>query len=159
MKRATSSAYIEKKSRCPFLTLDKKLRVTARSLQSWSAKHVGHIRTQLAGAISEHSYLPFLLLSSSVLPRSCWVLSGVEPLSAAAHVEQWMGKGRWRRGGGGRGLLWRFVIGEVAGYGDLSTTSVLLNITCSVHLPKLWSFYMTLSPMPWRPRYDAILSS
>jgi hypothetical protein len=35
-------------TRCPFLTLDRKLRVTARSLQSWTDKHVGHIRTQLA---------------------------------------------------------------------------------------------------------------
>jgi hypothetical protein len=37
-------------SRCPFLALDKKLRVAARSLQSWSAKRVDHIRTQLAMA-------------------------------------------------------------------------------------------------------------
>jgi hypothetical protein len=33
---------------CPFMTLDVKLKATARKLQSWSGKHVGHVRTQLA---------------------------------------------------------------------------------------------------------------
>jgi exonuclease III len=34
--------------RCPFQTLDMKLGVTARYLQSWSDKQVGHVRLQLA---------------------------------------------------------------------------------------------------------------
>ena len=33
---------------CPFMTLNLKLKATARKLQSWSGKHVGHVRTQLA---------------------------------------------------------------------------------------------------------------
>lgn len=32
----------------PFLTLDKKLKVTAKRLQGWSEKRVGHVRSQLA---------------------------------------------------------------------------------------------------------------
>jgi hypothetical protein len=34
--------------RCPFQTLEKKLKVTARRLQGWSDKQVGHVRLQLA---------------------------------------------------------------------------------------------------------------
>jgi hypothetical protein len=33
---------------CPFKTLDLKLKATARKLQSWIGKHVGHVRSQLA---------------------------------------------------------------------------------------------------------------
>jgi hypothetical protein len=32
----------------PFLALDKKLKVTAKRLQGWSEKRVGHVRSQLA---------------------------------------------------------------------------------------------------------------
>jgi hypothetical protein len=31
---------------CPFMTLDLKLKATARKLQSWSEKHVGHVKSQ-----------------------------------------------------------------------------------------------------------------
>ncbi|XP_020405790.1 uncharacterized protein [Zea mays] len=34
--------------RCPFQTLEKKLKMTARRLQGWSDKQVGHVRLQLA---------------------------------------------------------------------------------------------------------------
>jgi hypothetical protein len=33
---------------CPFLTLDKKLKATAKQLKAWSANKVGHVRSQLA---------------------------------------------------------------------------------------------------------------
>jgi hypothetical protein len=33
---------------CPFITLDRKLKETAKKLQTWSDRKVGHVRSQLA---------------------------------------------------------------------------------------------------------------
>jgi hypothetical protein len=47
-RRGTSGWDSVEADSSPFLTLDKKLKVTAKRLQSWSEKRVGHVRSQLA---------------------------------------------------------------------------------------------------------------
>jgi hypothetical protein len=58
---------------CPFITLDRKLKVTAKSLRSWSDKQVGHIVSQLYLAKELLHKLEIAQDHMTLSPAECWL--------------------------------------------------------------------------------------
>jgi hypothetical protein len=58
---------------CPFITLDRKLKVTAKSLRTWSDKQVGHIVSQLRLAKELLHKLEIAQDHRTLSPAECWL--------------------------------------------------------------------------------------
>ena len=58
---------------CPFITLDRKLKVTAMRLRSWSDKQVGHIVSQLCLAKELLHKLEIAQDHRALSPAECWL--------------------------------------------------------------------------------------
>jgi hypothetical protein len=68
---------------CPFLTFDLKLKSTAKALQGWSAKKVGHVSSQLALAREILHQLEIAQDSRLLSPLEVWLLIGLKKHSLA----------------------------------------------------------------------------
>lgn len=75
MQDAWSSVNIQS---CPFLTLELKLKATARALQGWSDKKVGHVASQLALAREILHQLEIAQDLRPLSPMEDWLRKGLK---------------------------------------------------------------------------------
>ena len=72
-------------SSCPFLTLEMKLKATARALQRWSDKRIGHVASQLELAREILHQLEIAQDIRPLIPAEKWLLQETKRHSLFSH--------------------------------------------------------------------------